>query len=408
MGTTANGTRPASQRIAIVGGGILGLTTARAVQRRLPQAAVTVLEKERALAQHQTSHNSGVVHAGVYYKPGSLKAQLCTRGVTLMRDYCHAHDLPYEECGKVIVATTPAEVVQLDVIFARGKANGVPDLTLVDADRLRQLEPHVAGLAAIHSPHTAITDFHAVATAVAAELQADGARIELGAEVLGVHQHGAEVLVTTPRGSSSFDWLVVCAGLHADRLAQMTGGEPGPAIIPFRGDYFRLRPERRHLVRGLVYPVPDPRYPFLGIHLTRVVNGDVLVGPNAALAFAREGYRLRDVAPAELARTLRWPGFRRMARQHWRTGITELRRSASRRAFVREAQRYVPALTADDVVRGPAGVRAQAVDADGTLVDDFRIARHGSVVHVRNAPSPAATSSFAIAEMITDQLLAAG
>ena len=384
----------------------MGLTTATALQRRLPGATVTVLEKEADVGLHQTSHNSGVVHAGVYYTPGSLKAELCTRGVALMRDFCRSRDLPYEECGKVIVATTPTEVAQLDTLFARGQANGVPGLVRIDATRLRELEPHVAGLAAIHSPHTAIADFHAVARAVADELRADGGRIELQAEVQEMSQPGDEVVVTTERSTFTFDLLVVCAGLHADRLARMTGGEESPAIVPFRGDYFKLRPDRRHLVRGLVYPVPDPRYPFLGIHLTRMVGGEVLVGPNAALAFAREGYALRTVVPGELMRTLRWRGFRRMARQHWRTGLTELRRSASRRAFVAEAQRYVPELTAQDVVRGPAGVRAQAVDADGSLVDDFRIARHGSVVHVRNAPSPAATSSFAIADMISDRLLA--
>ena len=402
-----NGSIEGARRVGVVGGGILGLTTARALQRRLPQATVTVLEKEAAVGRHQTSHNSGVVHAGVYYTPGSLKAELCTRGVGLMREFCRTRGLPYDECGKVIVATTPLEVEQLGTLFARGKANGVPDLALIDAERLRELEPHVTGMAAIHSPHTAIADFHAVALAVAEDVQADGGHIELGAEVLGVAQHGQEVVVTTTRGTSPFDILVVCAGLHADRLAQMTGGERGPAIVPFRGDYFLLRPDRRYLVRGLIYPVPDPRYPFLGIHLTRMVSGEVLVGPNAALAFAREGYSIRTIVPAELAQTLRWPGFRRMARQHWRTGLTELRRSASRRAFVQEARRYVPELTADDVVRGPAGVRAQAVDADGTLVDDFRIGHQGNVVHVRNAPSPAATSSFAIADMIADRLVAA-
>ena len=388
----------------MVGGGIVGLTTARALQRRQRGATVTVLEKEPDVGLHQTSHNSGVVHAGVYYAPGSLKAQLCTRGVALMRDYCRRHDLPYEECGKVIVASTPAEAVQLDALLARGQANGVPDLARIDAARLRELEPHVAGLAAIHSPHTAIADFHAVTRTVAEEVRAEGGGIELQAEVRNLSQ-GNEVVVSTPRGTFTFDLLVVCAGLHADRLARMTGDEASPAIVPFRGDYFQLRPGRHHLVRGLVYPVPDPRYPFLGVHLTRMVHGEVLIGPNAALAFAREGYSLGTVAPRELLHTLRWPGFRRMARQHWRTGLTELRRSASRRAFVAEAQRYVPELRAEDVVRGPAGVRAQAVDLDGALVDDFRITRHDQIVHVRNAPSPAATSSFAIAELISDRLL---
>jgi (S)-2-hydroxyglutarate dehydrogenase len=392
------------QHVAVVGGGILGLTTARELLVREPDRAVTVLEKEPALAQHQTGRNSGVVHAGVYYPPGSLKARLCRRGMTLLESWCAERALPYEACGKVVVATTPAEVAGLDAIEARARANGVPGLARLSAGALREVEPHATGLAALHSPRTAITDFAAVARSVADDVRARGGVVVLGAEVVGLRALADGVEVATPGGAARYDRVVVCAGLHADRLATLTGDDPSPRIVPFRGDYHRLRPERVDLVRGLVYPVPDPRYPFLGIHLTRTVHGEVLVGPNAALAFAREGYRLTDVDPRQLAATLRWAGFRRFAAQHWRTGLAELRRSASPGAFLAEARRYVPTLTEEDLLPGPSGVRAQALDDDGSLVDDFRISRRGRVVHVRNAPSPAATSSFAIAEELVARL----
>ena len=405
MGQPAGG--PAGvRRIGVVGAGILGMTSARALLQRDPRLRVTVLEKEPAVARHQTAHNSGVVHAGVYYPPGSLKARLCTKGVGLLRDYCRAQGLAYDECGKLVVAVDHSEVPALRELHRRGRRNGVPGLALLEGSRLRAVEPHVAGVAALHSPRTAVTDFAAVAGAVAAEIGQLGAEVVLSAEVVALRQRVGRVEVDTRAGEFAFDRLVVCAGLHADRVAALSGDDPNPRIVPFRGDYFRLRDSRRDLVRGLVYPVPDPAYPFLGIHVTRTVDGQVLLGPNAALAFAREGYHLRDVVVADVVDTLGWPGFRRLARRHWRVGAAELLRSASRRAFVRQAQRYVPELRVADVVRGPSGVRAQALDVTGALVDDFRISRRGHVVNVRNAPSPAATSSFAIAEHIADQVLA--
>jgi L-2-hydroxyglutarate oxidase LhgO len=368
---------------------------------------VTVVDKEDAVARHQTSHNSGVVHAGLYYPPGSLKARLCTRGRHLLRDFCTEHGLAYEECGKVVVARTHAEVATLRDIEQRAIANGVPDLAWLSADQLCHIEPHAAGVAALHSPHTAIVDFAGVARALAAGLD-----VQLGFEVTAIRPVGADVVISGPGGRElAADRLVVCAGLQADRLARLAGDPAGPAIVAFRGEYWRLVPGRTHLVRGLIYPVPDPAYPFLGVHFTRRVGGAVDVGPNAVLATAREGYRRRDVNRADLAAALAWPGFRRLARRHWRAGLGELRGSLSKTAFIAEARRLVPDVTTADVVRAPAGVRAQAVDADGTLVDDFRLGRagtRGQVMTVRNAPSPGATSALAIAEYLADELDDAG
>lgn len=384
----------------MVGAGIVGLAAAREVARRDPGVRVTVIDKEPVVGAHQTSHNSGVVHAGIYYAPGSLKAELCRRGLVLLRTYCAERSLPYDECGKVIVALDDEEVARLDELERRGHANGVECLRRLGPYELRGVEPHAVGKAALLSPRTAITDFAAVARAFADDLQELGGELLLGAKVVAVAEDAGVVRVETTRVACEFDRLLVCGGLQSDYLAQLSSGAPDPRIVPFRGDYWMLRPERRELVRGLIYPVPDPRYPFLGVHLTRRIDGEVLVGPNAMLAFAREGYRMGDIRLPELADTLRWRGFQRLARRHWRTGVSEMHRSLRRRAFVREAQRYVPDLRPEDVVRGPSGVRAQAVAADGSLVDDFRIARQGRIVNVRNAPSPAATSSMAIAERL--------
>jgi L-2-hydroxyglutarate oxidase LhgO len=393
------------QRVGIVGGGVLGLAVARQLVLTRPGLAVTVLEKETEVGLHQTGRNSGVAHAGVYYEPGSLKARLCRRGIELLRDYCHDNGVAYQECGKVIVAVDAGELPRLERIAERATANRVPGLRRLGASELREIEPHARGVAALHSPRTAIVDFGAYARALAKEVEAAGGQVRTGAEVRAVSQHDGAVRVETADGEVlELGRLVTCAGLHADRVAALSGDDDDPRIVPFRGDYYVLRPHRRHLVRGLIYPVPDPRYPFLGIHLTRRVDGEVLVGPNAVLAFAREGYRLSTVDRRDLWQTLTWPGFRAMARQHWRTGAREVWRSASRAAFVGEARRYVPELRPGDVVRGPSGVRAQAVARDGSLVDDFRITTRGRVTNVRNAPSPAATSSLAIAEVICDRL----
>jgi L-2-hydroxyglutarate oxidase LhgO len=391
-------------RIGVVGAGILGL----AVARRLSGlgAQVTVLDKEDRAAAHQTGHNSGVAHAGLYYQPGSLKARLCRRGIGLLEKFCAEHDLAYDECGKLVVARSEAEVRPLREIQRRATENGVPDLRWLSAAELREVEPHAAGVSALHSPRTAIVDFPAVARALAAEVVATGGSVRLGFEVVRVAGGGSEVVVVSSRKEElTFDRLVVCAGLQSDRVARLAGDTDGPAIVPFRGEYYRLIPSRSSLVRGLIYPVPDPRYPFLGVHFTRRVDGGVDIGPNAVLALAREGYRRRDLHPRDLWETLSWPGFRPLVRQHWRAGLKEMYGSVSKRAFVAEARSFVPELTVADVVPAPAGVRAQAVDRDGSLVDDFRIGRVGRVVTVRNAPSPGATSSLAIAEYVADHVL---
>ena len=392
-------------RVGVVGAGILGLAVARRVTQLRPEATVTVLEKEERVASHQTGHNSGVVHAGIYYAPGSLKARLCRRGLGLMKEYCSERGLAYDECGKTIVARDELEEARLLELERRATANGVVGLRRLTADELREVEPHTRGVAALHSPKTAIVDYRAVASAFATDLEQAGATLRLGFEVTALQSDGPTVKVRSADDELRFDKVVVCAGLQSDRVARLSGDARGPAIVPFRGEYYRLVRERAVLVRGLVYPVPDPSYPFLGIHFTRRVDGSVEIGPNAVLALAREGYRRRDVSAGDLRETLAWPGFRRLARQHWRTGLRELRGSVSKRAFVAEAQSYVPELVAADVMPAPAGVRAQAVDADGSLVDDFRIGRVGSIVNVRNAPSPGATSSLAIAEYIAGEVL---
>jgi (S)-2-hydroxyglutarate dehydrogenase len=395
------------QRYAVVGGGIIGTAVARRLLAERPDAEVTVLEKEDRLAAHQTGRNSGVVHAGLYYEPGSLKATLCRRGVALLKEFCAEHRLPYDEIGKVLVALDGAEERRLGAIAQRARANGVPGVRVIDRAELRELEPHVTGIAALHSPTTAIVDYVSVTEQLAADARAAGATVRTGFEVAAFRSAGGEVVVAGTSGEEVVaDRVVLCAGLHVDRLARLAGDDDAPRIVPFRGEYYALTPAKRTLVNGLVYPVPDPRYPFLGVHLTPRFDGEVLVGPNAVLALAREGYRWRDVSPAELAAIARFPGFRRFARQHWRTGLAEMRGSLSKKAYTAAARRYVPELTADDMVPAAAGIRAQALESDGSLVDDFRITRRGAVVAVRNAPSPAATSSLAIAEHLVGVLLA--
>jgi (S)-2-hydroxyglutarate dehydrogenase len=395
------------QRYAVVGGGIIGTAVARRLLAERPDAEVTVLEKEDRLAAHQTGRNSGVVHAGLYYEPGSLKATLCRRGVALLKEYCAEHGLPYDEVGKVLVALDGAEEQRLGAIADRARANGVPGIRVIDRAELHELEPHVAGIAALHSPTTAIVDYVSVTERLAADARAAGATVRTGFEVAAFRSTGGQVVVTGTSGEEVVaDRVVLCAGLQVDRLARLAGDDDAPRIVPFRGEYYALTPEKRTLVNGLVYPVPDPRYPFLGVHLTPRFDGEVLVGPNAVLALAREGYRWRDVSPAELAAIARFPGFRRFAKQHWRTGLAEMRGSLSKKAYTAAARRYVPELTVEDMVPAAAGIRAQALESDGSLVDDFRITRRGAVVAVRNAPSPAATSSLAIAEHLVGVLLA--
>ena len=385
--------------VAIVGGGIVGLATARALHERAPHARLAILEKEPKLASHQTGHNSGVIHSGIYYRPGSAKARLCVEGKHLLLEFCEKHGIRVDRCGKVIVATSKAELPRLHSLYERGRANGVPG-ELIDPARLRELEPHARALSAIWSPSTAIVDYGEVADAIARELQAGGVAIETGARVTAIARASDGVEIAAGRLSVRAKRLVNCAGLYSDALARLAGATTDVRIIPFRGEYYMLRAERRALVRGLIYPVPDPEFPFLGVHLTRTVHGEVEAGPNAVFAFAREGYRFGRVSPRELAATLAYRGFWRMARRYWRMGTFDMYRSLSKRAFVRALQRLVPELRPEDVERGGAGVRAQAVSPDGSLVDDFRIVAEADAIHVLNAPSPAATASLAIGRHI--------
>jgi L-2-hydroxyglutarate oxidase LhgO len=382
--------------VAIVGGGIVGLATALALTERFPRARLAILEKESRTGSHQTGHNSGVIHSGIYYRPGSHKARLCVEGARLLTEFCDANGIPYARLGKVIVAVSEVEVPRLITLYERGAANGVPGLRLIEPAELRELEPHAAARRAIHSPTTGIVDFGAVARAMAARLDAAGAAILTGHRLTGARRDGASFRLCTGAGEVASRHVINCAGLYSDAVARMMGARLDLRIIPFRGEYYLIRPERRELVRGLIYPVPDPEFPFLGVHFTRTIHGEVEAGPNAVLAFAREGYTPWRLHPGELAATLGYRGFWAMARRYWRTGSYELYRSLSRAAFVRALQRLVPPITAADVTRGGAGVRAQAVAADGRLVDDFSIVTTAGAVHVLNAPSPAATASLAI------------
>jgi (S)-2-hydroxyglutarate dehydrogenase len=401
--TTAEPTSDTSCDLVVVGAGILGLAVAREALLRDPDLRVHVVEREDRVAAHQTGHNSGVVHAGIYYAPGSLKARLCVEGARELYAFCERHHVPVERCGKVIVAVTEDEIEGLDALEWRGRQNGVPGLRRLDRRGLRELEPHAEGIAALHSPATGIVDFPAVARALAGEVIEHGGHITLGRAVTGVDDRPGEVVLRTDAGDLAARHAVFCAGAWSDRLAVAAGASPDPRIVPFRGAYLRLRPERRDLVRSLIYPVPDPSLPFLGVHLTRHIDGDVLVGPTALMAGARDAYRLRHVRAADVGATLGWPGTWRMARRWWRTGLAEMGYAANRAAFVRAAQRYVPDLDSADVLPGPSGVRAQALARDGALVDDFVFSHTGRALHVRNAPSPAATSSLAIARLIADR-----
>ena len=398
--TAAGGER---RDLVVVGGGILGLALARELRQRHPRLTLTLFEREPEVGRHQTGHNSGVLHAGIYYKPGSLKAQLCVDGVRRMYEFCEQRGIPHERCGKVIVATDASQLARLDELQARGRANGVPGLRRIGPDELADLEPHAVGVAGLHSPNTGIVDFAAVARALGHELREAGAEIRAGCEVNRLERSGAGVLVHHAQGQTRAAHAIVCAGLWSDRLAVAAGAPADPRIVPFRGAYLRLRPEARRLVRGLIYPVPDPDLPFLGVHLTRHIDGEVLLGPTALLVGARDAYRLRRVRARDLWSTLAWPGTWRMMRRFQATAVTELHMALSRRAFVAACARYVPELGPRDVIDGPAGVRAQALARNGTLVDDFVIHDFDGTMFVRNAPSPAATSSLAIASRLADQ-----
>ncbi len=386
--------------ITVVGAGIIGLATALALARAHPSRRICVLEKESAVARHQSGHNSGVIHAGIYYQPGSLKAMLCIDGARRMVQYCEQHAIPYQRCGKVIVATGEQEVPALHELLRRGNANGVPGLRLISPQELHELEPHAAGVAALHSAATGIVDYAAVARSMAADLAAVGVEIGFNHQVTDIHRQGPALRLFTRDAEIGTSHLINCAGLQADILADMAGADTDVRIVPFRGEYYFLKPERQSLVKALIYPVADPRLPFLGVHFTRTVHGEVEVGPNAVLALAREGYSHFTIRPRDVWNMVTYPGFPRLARRFWRTGLDEFSRSFSKDRFARSLQRLVPEVTPDDLMRGGAGVRAQAVARNGKLVDDFAIARSPRAIHVLNAPSPAATASLAIGEYI--------
>jgi 2-hydroxyglutarate dehydrogenase len=389
--------------IVVVGAGIVGLAAARELIRRHPEAQVAVLEREPRIAVHQTGHTSGVIHAGIYYRPGSLKARLCVAGARELYEYCDEHGIGARRVGKLIVATRESELGRLAELERRGAANGVPGLRRLAAGELREVEPHVSGIAGLHSPATGVVDFARVAAGYAADVTSLGGTVSTACGVLAIADGAGRATIRHARGSTRARAVVVCAGLWSDRLAVAAGAPADPRIVPFRGAYLRLQAERSELVRANVYPVPDPELPFLGAHLTRGPDGTVLLGPSALLGGARDAYRRGRVRGADLRDTLGWPGTWRFARRHWRTALTELRRAGSKRAFVAEARRFVPELRAGDFVAGPAGVRAQAVARDGTLVDDFAVTRSERALYVRNAPSPAATSSLPLGRLIADE-----
>lgn len=386
--------------VAIIGGGIIGLSTALWLTERYPRSRVVVIEKEKELAVHQTGHNSGVIHSGIYYRPGSQKARFCVSGVEYLTRFCEANDIEYERCGKVIVATNESELGRLEDLHQRGTANGVEGLEMIGPERLKEIEPHATGIKALYSPGTGIVDYRKVANAYADNLSANGGEILTDSEVRNIRRSAGSIFLETTRGSLESKYLINCAGLHADKVARMMGVSPDVRIIPFRGEYYTLNPQSRHLVKALIYPVPNPRFPFLGVHFTRNAHGEVEAGPNAVLAFAREGYRKTNFNAGETLGTLGYPGFWAMTMKHWRTGVGEMHRSFMKSVFLHDLQRLLPEVKGTDLVSGGSGVRAQAVDKSGRLLDDFSIQETEGAIHVLNAPSPGATSSLSIGEHI--------
>jgi len=388
--------------IAVVGGGIVGLATTRELLLRRPNLRIANVEKENAWSRHQTGRNSGVIHSGIYYKPGSLKAKLCVEGRKLAWEYCDAKGIEYKPVGKLIVATDESELGRLDDLWARGHQNGIEGLQMLDAAQIAEREPHARGIKAIFSPVTGIVDWGAVARSYGDDALAMGADVFLAHEVTNIARRGGVTVLETPKGEVHARFVITCGGLYSDKLAKMTGGTRDPKIVPFRGDYLILKPDKSYLVRGNIYPVPDPAFPFLGVHFTPRMDGSVWLGPNAVLAFAREGYAFSTINPPELWDALTYPGFFKLATKYWKTGAEEMYRDLLRSAYVKALQRYIPELQPEDCLPGPSGVRAQAMAADGSLVDDFVFEGAEGVVHVRNAPSPAATSSLAIGKYIAD------
>jgi (S)-2-hydroxyglutarate dehydrogenase len=388
--------------VIIVGGGIVGLSIAREASRQFPRLRLVVVEKEEHVGAHQSGHNSGVIHAGIYYKPGSAKARLCVEGAALMVDFCREHAIPVQVCGKVIVATSEDELPRLRDLLERGRANGVAGLRMLSREELHEIEPHAAGVAAIHVPKTGITDYALVCAKYADIIERQGGAIRLSTKVVGIRASAGETMVETTRGTFAARFLVNCAGLFSDRVGRMAGDSPEIRIIPFRGEYYDLIPARSDLVRGLIYPVPDPRFPFLGVHFTRRVHGGVDAGPNAVFAFKREGYRRRDFSLRDALESLSFPGFLRVASKYWRSGANEFHRSVRKASFVAALQRLVPEIASADLVPGGSGVRAQAIHRTGALVDDFQFSHRGNMLHLYNVPSPAATASIAIGRSVVE------
>jgi len=388
--------------VIIIGGGAVGLGVALEITRRFPRQKLLLVEKEDKVACHQSGHNSGVIHSGVYYKPSSLKARLCVAGAAAMVEFCREHGISHNVCGKVIVATNEDERPRLEELRMRGEANGLTGLRLIGSEELRELEPHATGLQALLVPSTGVTDYALVCEKYAQLIVASGGTVRTSVAVTGIQRSAQEIVVETNTGAMATSAVINCAGLYSDRIARMAGDDPGIMIVPFRGEYYDLTPERSSLVRALIYPVPDPRFPFLGVHFTRRITGTVDAGPNAVLALAREGYRHSDISARDLASSLAFPGFWRMAGKHWRNALGEWHRSLSKRAFVRALERLLPEIRESDLVPGGSGVRAQALKPDGALVDDFQFVPSGKILHVLNVPSPAATASLVIGTTIVD------
>lgn len=386
--------------VVVIGGGIVGLATALQLQKAKPGLKLIVIEKETALARHQTGNNSGVIHSGLYYKPGSLKATNCIRGYHLLLDFCNVNEIPYDLCGKIVVATSQEEVPLLNNLFVRGQQNGLANLKRLSQGELKEYEPHVAGIDGIFVPQTGIVNYTIVAEKYGELIKASGGEIHLGEKVLKIEKKSDDAVVVTQKQSYSTKLVINCGGLYSDKVAEMTVPELNVKIIPFRGEYYKLKKEKEYLVKNLIYPVPDPNFPFLGVHFTRMAKGGVEAGPNAVLAFKREGYKKSDINLSELAESLAWPGFRKVASKYWRTGFGEMYRSFSKAAFTKALQKLIPEIQQDDLVEGGAGVRAQACDRTGGLVDDFMILENEFAINVCNAPSPAATSSLAIGETV--------
>ncbi|HLF35264.1 MAG TPA: L-2-hydroxyglutarate oxidase [Cyclobacteriaceae bacterium] len=392
------------QDVIVIGGGIVGLATAYKTLLSMPSLKVTVLEKEDGLAKHQTGNNSGVIHSGIYYKPGSLKAKNCIDGYKQLLEFSRSNEVPHEICGKIILATRPEELNALDRIYARGMENGLSGLKKLNGDQIREIEPHVRGIAGIQVPQTGIINYRVLADKLAWNIKNMGGTIRLNEKVGRINNTGNSRNVQTTRGEYPFRLIVNCSGLYSDKIALLTGSPLNIKIIPFRGEYYRIRTEKKFLVKNLVYPVPDPNFPFLGVHFTRMIDGNVEAGPNAVFAYAREGYRKTDIHPGELAESIFWPGFRKIVSKYWKTGLDEMIRSYSKKAFTRALQRMIPEITEDDLVKGGSGVRAQACDRNGFLLDDFLILENDMAINVCNAPSPAATSSLSIGTYISQKI----